>query len=143
MKHLRLVICALTLCLLLGAAVANAADGPSLKDLKAAGAQALSAEQVKALVLKGTIRGVSKQWKDTIKFFDDGTLKVDSCQIASGKCNQARGTWSVDADGTFRMTQNWSKGKEEYAGKAYAKGSEHYFFSPDAGDDADWVYMFR
>jgi len=119
----------------------NAAAAPSqsltLKELKDSGAQALTAEQLKAFLLKGTHNGMDAQYKDMLKFWDDGTLKS-----TNERNNQAKGTWSVDADGVFSMVQNWPK-PERASGKAYAKDGACYFFNPDAGDASTWVYFME
>ena len=133
--HILLVLCALALC----AAPAWAADAGTvtLKDIKEAGIQPLPQDQVKALVLKGTVEGESKKYKDTIRFYDDGTLKVESSN------KTAWGKWSVAPDGTFEMSQDWPSGKEWTEGKVYPKDGSHFVFRPGAADDAKWVYYIR
>lgn len=133
------VLAAFALTCALGPASAFAAPSSSLtlKELKDSGAQALTAEQLKTFLLKGTRNGVSREYKDLLKFWDDGTLKS-----TNERNNQAKGTWSVDADGTFSMVQNWPK-PERATGKAYAKDGACYFFSPDAGDGSTWVYFME
>jgi len=120
-----------------GSASAGPSTSLTLKAVKDSGAQALTADEVKALVLKGTVNGESRKYRDTIKFFDDGTLKVESSN------NTAWGKWSVDPDGVFSMVQNWSKGKEAYEGKIYRQNDTHFIFRPGAADDATWVYVIR
>ncbi|MBU1230431.1 MAG: hypothetical protein KKA55_08565 [Proteobacteria bacterium] len=118
-------------------AFADASANLTLKELKDSGGQAMTSGQVKTFLLKGTVHWTNKEKRDTLKFFDDGTLK------ATNQRNfQARGTWSVDAEGIFSMVQNWST-QEKTSGKAYAKGDACYLFSPDASDGSTWVYFME
>lgn len=133
--HILLLLCAVSVF----AAPAWAADSSkvTLKDIKEAGIQPLSQEQVKTLMLKGSVDGESKKYKDAMKFYDDGTLKVESSNKTTW------GKWSVAPDGTFDMTQDWPSGRENYEGKVYPKDGSHFIFRPGAADDATCIYFIR
>lgn len=142
MKRLLATLALLVAVLVAGATGADTASAAppaslTLKELKDSGAQALTAEQLKAFLLKRTRNGMDAKYNDMLKFWDDGTLKA-----TNQRNNQTRGKWSIDADGVFSMVQDWSP-PERTSGKAYAKDDACYFFSPDAGDASTWVYFME
>lgn len=151
MPHLKRVCAASALVLLLcavalagGRSSQHSEGAMSLSQLAAAGAQPMSKAQVLEFIashngrLSGDIGGI----KDSLRFFDDGTVRGESSS-SSHPPTPGSGSWSLDADGVLSLSVTWKYGDKLAAtGKLYSHGD--YVYQMDGRDASrSWLYRFR
>lgn len=134
MRRIHLLLLALLLTLILPAS--GLCQDVTLAGLKAAGVQAMTKDEVMALVAQKRLYGEIGKWAQPVTLFDDGTLRGESCGKNDPCSSPAKGTgkWSVDEDGTFHLFLDWGRwGKHDWVGKLYKH--EGYAYQFDGADE--------
>jgi hypothetical protein len=113
---------------------AACAQPKTFADVQAGGVQALTAAEVKDLVL-GTktvftlANGTTRIWTNT----SDGTFLASRSIRPYGSSSSARGTWSVNADGAYCLTFDWGHMEtEQWCRRLYRVQDKYYAFPLDA-----------
>ncbi len=152
MKRSFLLLCAALLILglstlaLAGSRVSgHNGDALSKAQVTAAGAVALTKAEVEAFISghNGRLQGDIGPWKDSLRLFDDKTVKGESRGDFGATAAPGSGSWAVDEDGTFHLTVNWKfGGNMKTSGKLYRHNG--YLYQMDEQDEAkSWLYRFK
>lgn len=120
-------------------------DALSKAQVTAAGAVALSKAEVEAFIAghNGRLQGDIGPWKDSLRLFDDKTVKGESRGDFGATVAPGSGSWAVDEDGTFHLTVNWRFGSnQKSSGKLYKHNG--YLYQMDEQDEGkSWLYRFK
>lgn len=119
-------------------------DGLSQAQVVAAGARAMSKAEAQAFIdsHNGRLYGDIGPWRDSLRLFNDGTLKGE-CHGDFGSPVPGAGSWSLDEDGTLHLRVNWRYGdKQNSSGKLYLH--QGYAYQMDGSDpNRSWLYRFK
>ena len=116
----------------------------TLAEVHGTGAQALSADEAKALVTGAKVEltlvnGSLRIWTNSA----DGKLTV-SRNIGAFERRSAQGTWSVEADGSYCLSFDWgSQDKDSWCRLVYKVEDRYYSFAKGAKSETrSGVYRF-
>ena len=134
-----------TLLAILGFIAAPAIAQPmTFAEVQGTGAQALSADEAKALISGAKVEltlvnGSLRIWTNAI----DGKFAA-SRNIGAFERRSAQGTWSVEADGTYCLAFDWgSQDKDNWCRLVYKVEDRYYSFAKGAKPDTrSGVYRF-
>jgi hypothetical protein len=116
------------------------ADEMTLADVKAKGANKLSAEDLKGLLPGATNRSETERASRSWNHGADGKLMAfaqGKAGASQGRGNSGPGTWRVTDDGKYCVEVAWKQiSDEKWCRVVYKLGDSYYGFSDDTNETA-------